>query len=36
MLSDKLNNVDYQWFLVRTKPGHEQELCRACHPKRTG
>ena len=27
MLSDKLNNVDYQWFLVRTKPGHEQELC---------
>ena len=27
MLSDKLNNVDYQWFLVRTRPGHEQELC---------
>ena len=27
MLSDKLNSVDYQWFLVRTKPGHEQELC---------
>ena len=27
VLSDKLNNVDYQWFLVRTRPGHEQELC---------
>ena len=27
MLSDKLNNVDYRWFLVRTKPGHEPELC---------
>lgn len=26
-MSDKLNNVDYRWFLVRTKPGHEQELC---------
>lgn len=26
-MSDKLNSVDYQWFLVRTKPGHEQELC---------
>ena len=25
--SDKLNNVDFQWFLVRTKPGHEQKLC---------
>ena len=27
MLSDKLNTVDYHWFLVCTKPGHEQELC---------
>ena len=27
VFSDKLNSVDYQWFLVRTKPGHEQELC---------
>ena len=27
MMSDKLNSVDYQWFLVRTKPGHEPELC---------
>ena len=27
LLSDKLNSVDYQWFLVRTKPGHEPELC---------
>ena len=27
LLSDKLNSVDYQWFLVRTKPGHETELC---------
>ena len=26
-MPDKLNNVDYQWFLVRTKPGHETELC---------
>ena len=25
-MPDKLNSVDYQWFLVRTKPGHEQEL----------
>ena len=27
MLSDKLNTVDYHWFLVCTKPGHETELC---------
>ena len=27
MLSDKLNTVDYHWFLVCTKPGHESELC---------
>ena len=27
MLSDKLNTVDYHWFLVCTKPGHEPELC---------
>ena len=27
LLSDKLNRVDYQWFLVCTKPGHETELC---------
>ena len=27
MLSDKLNSVDYHWFLVCTKPGHETELC---------
>ena len=26
MLSDKLNTVDYHWFLVCTKPGHETEL----------
>ena len=26
-MSDKLNSVDYQWYLVRTKPGHETELC---------
>ena len=26
-MSDKLNSVDYQWFLVCTKPGHEPELC---------
>ena len=26
MLSDKLNTVDYHWFLVCTKPGHEPEL----------
>ena len=26
-MPDKLNSVDYQWFLVRTKPGHEPELC---------
>ena len=27
MISDKLNHVDYRWYLVRTQPGHEQELC---------
>ena len=27
VFSDKLNSVDYHWFLVRTKPGHEPELC---------
>ena len=27
MLPDKLNTVDYHWFLVCTKPGHEPELC---------
>ena len=27
VLSDKLNSVDYHWFLVCTKPGHEPELC---------
>ena len=27
MLSDKLNTVDYHWFLVCTKPGHEPDLC---------
>ena len=26
VLSDKLNSVDYHWFLVCTKPGHEPEL----------
>lgn len=26
-MPDKLNSVDFQWFLVRTKPGHEQDLC---------
>ena len=26
-MPDKLNSVDYQWFLVCTKPGHETELC---------
>lgn len=27
MPTDKLNQVDYHWYLVRTRPGHEQELC---------
>ena len=26
-MPDKLNSVDYHWFLVCTKPGHEQKLC---------
>ncbi len=26
-MTDKLNRVDYHWFLVRTRPGHERELC---------
>ena len=28
MPADKLNRVDFHWFLVRTKPGREDELCR--------
>ena len=27
MPADKLNCVDYHWFLVRTRPGHERKLC---------
>lgn len=27
MPTDKLNLVDYHWYLVRTRPGHERELC---------
>ena len=27
MPKDKLNSVDFQWFVVRTKPGREKELC---------
>ena len=26
-MPDMLNSVDYHWFLVCTKPGHEPELC---------
>lgn len=26
-MSDKLYTVDYHWFLVCTKPGHEPDLC---------
>ena len=26
-MPDKLNTVDYHWFLVCTKPGHEPDLC---------
>lgn len=26
-MPDKLNYVDYKWYLVRTQPGHEAELC---------
>lgn len=25
-MPDKLNRVDYHWYLVRTRPGHEREL----------
>ena len=25
-MADKRNHVDYHWYLVRTKPGHEREL----------
>ena len=28
MPTDKLNRVDFHWYLVRTKPGREDELCR--------
>ena len=28
MPADKLNRVDFHWFLVRTKPGREDELCK--------
>lgn len=27
MPTDKQNNIDYQWFLVRIQPGNEQKLC---------
>ncbi len=27
MPTDKPNRVDYHWFLVRTRPGHERKLC---------
>lgn len=27
MSTDKLNHVDFHWYLVRTRPGHERELC---------
>ncbi len=27
MPKDKLNRVDFHWFVVRTKPGREKELC---------
>ena len=27
MPKDKLNRVDFHWFVVRTQPGHENELC---------
>ena len=27
MFADKQNNVDYHWFLIRTQPGNERDLC---------
>lgn len=27
MNPDKLNHVDYHWYLVRTRPGNERKLC---------
>ncbi len=27
MPKDKLNRVDFHWFVVRTRPGHEKEFC---------
>lgn len=34
MPSDKLNHVDYHWHLVRTRPGHERELCALIESKK--
>ena len=33
-MPDKLNRVDYHWYLVRTQPGHERELCALIEQKK--
>ena len=33
-MPDKLNHIDYHWFLVRTQPGHERELSDLIEQKR--
>lgn len=34
MPKDKLNRVDFHWFVVRTQPGHENELCAVVRQNR--
>ena len=34
MPKDKLNRVDFHWFVVRTQPGHENELCAVIRQNR--
>ena len=33
-MPDKLNRVDYHWYLVRTRPGHERELAGLIEQKK--
>ena len=36
MPKDKLNRVDFHWFVVRTKPGREKELCELIRQNKAG
>ena len=36
MPKDKLNRVDFHWFVVRTKPGRENEFCNLVKQNKVG